>query len=289
MTECSDTQERFDSDVAKIYSDLCISLNQPDTVLVRVTLPNNAILSTNFKLLDTFLDVKRYILPALQPTIVSIQQIRCVVYDGYRQLEASDHTLLKQHWNKCPIQVLVNIEHHEDVENISHVPITISWQNAIHPEHGNILDTNVIMPKHVLGYRDKKNGKFYKNAMVQTLSKMAEFDSQNNSLAIQTTQTQDATTEVVVECSTQTQTLKILRKLNIVRELSKRHTFYSNPIDDRDKYARVIQRSVRLWMTRKKLENMLKYYYFLKQITHNEEKNLKNIIYAEHRRTVINL
>lgn len=46
---------------------------------------------------------------------------------------------------------------------------------------------------------------------------------------------------------------------------------------------------MRMWMSRIKFERMLKYYYFLKQVMYNEEKNLKNIIYIDQQRTIIKL
>lgn len=289
MTEYS-IQENFGSDTVKISSDLCISLNQSDSVLVHVTLPNNETLSTKFALWNTILDVKRYILPALQPTIVNIQQIKCVLYDGNQQFEAYDHTFLKYYSDDCSVQVWVNIEHYEDIINSPHVPNTTTQKNAVHPDQGNILDTNVIMPKHTLGYRNKKTGKFYINTMVQTSSKPTDLDRQNiNSLAIQTISTQDATTEVLVECGTQTQPINVLRSLNIVQEISYRQKMYPDLIEYRDKYARIIQKSVRTWIARKKFENMLKYYYYLKQPTHDEEKNLKNVVYVEYRKAILDL
>lgn len=283
MTE--DSIQRFDSGIVKISSNLCIPLRQSDYVLVRVTLPNNDTLSINFALWNTILDVKRYILPALRSKIENIQQIRCVLYDGHQDIETNDHTLLKYYWDNCPLQILVNIEHHEDIETTSPAPNTKAQQNAVHPEQGNILDTNRIMPKHALGYRNKKTGKFYKNTMVQTSSKPTDFDRQNsNSLAIQTTPTRDASTEVLVECGTQTQSINTLRSLNIVREISG-HKIYSKPIENR--YTRVIQKLMRIWMAR--LENMLKCNHYQKKPIHNEEKNFKNVIYDEYRKTILNL
>lgn len=44
-----------------------------------------------------------------------------------------------------------------------------------------------------------------------------------------------------------------------------------------------------MWLARKKFERMLKHYYYLVQITHHEEKNLKNVIFAERQRTILNL
>lgn len=58
---------------------------------------------------------------------------------------------------------------------------------------------------------------------------------------------------------------------------------------DQDKYANIIQKTIRMWINRKKFERMLKYYYYLKQLRCNEEKNLKNVIYAEQQRTMVNL
>lgn len=290
MTKYS-IQENFDSDTVNISSDLCVPLSQSNSVLVHVKLLNNETLSTKFALWNTILDVKRYILPALQPKIVSILQIKCVLYDGNQQFEAHDHTLLKNYSdNNYPLQVWVNIEHHEAIKNAPHVPNFTAKKNAVHPDQGNILDTNVIIPKHTIGYRNKKTGKLYKNTVVQTSIKPTNFNRENiNSLAIQTIQTKDATTEVLVECGTQTQPMNVLRSLNIVREISYGHKMYSSPIENRDKYARIIQKSVRTWIHRTKFENMLKYYYYLKQPTHEKEKNLKNEIFVEYRKAVLDL
>lgn len=288
MTEYS-TRENIDGDTVKIYSDLCIPLSQSDSVLVDITLPNNDTLLTEFAVWNTILDVKRYILLVLQSKIENIQQIKCVLYDGNEQFEAYDHTLLKYYSNDCPLRVQVNIEHHGDIKNVPQVPNTISQKNAVHPDQGNILDTNIMITKHTLGYRNKKTGKNYKNTGVQISSKPNNLDCQNiNSLAIQTISTQDATTEVLVECGTQTQSMNILQSLNIVREISCHHKIDWNPIENLDKYARIIQKSMRTWIARKKFENMLKYYYYLQQPIHNEEKNFKNVIYDEHRKTILN-
>lgn len=56
-----------------------------------------------------------------------------------------------------------------------------------------------------------------------------------------------------------------------------------------DKYARIIQKSVRLWLTRKKFNRILEYYYHKKQLTCDEEKNLKNIIKFEQSQNKLNL
>lgn len=57
-----------------------------------------------------------------------------------------------------------------------------------------------------------------------------------------------------------------------------------------DKYALVIQKSMRKWMTRKKIERMLKYYNYLKQIRIcNEENTLKSVMYTRQKQTLINL
>ena len=63
----------------------------------------------------------------------------------------------------------------------------------------------------------------------------------------------------------------------------------TNRIKNLDKYARIIQKSVRLWITRKKFEHMLEYYYYKKQLTNDEEKNLKNIIKFEQTQNKLNL
>jgi len=210
----------------KIYSDLCISPNQYVSVPVQVTLPDNNTLSTNFALSDTILDVKRFILPALQPKIENIQQIKCVMHEGQQVYETSDCIVLKQKWKNCPIQISVNIIHHQDIKQISQEP-NAEAQPILHPKYGNILDTNVTMPKHTTGYRDKNTGKLYRNTIVQTISEDVDFDSQyyknKISIPIQTIQTKDENTESVVEFGTQTQSMDILRSLNVIREISNHH------------------------------------------------------------------
>jgi len=203
----------------KMYSDLCISPNQYVSIPVQVTLPDNNTLSTNFALSDTILEVKRFILPALQPKIENIQQIKCVMHEGQKVYEASDCIVLKQKWNNCPIQISVSIMHHQE-PNTSAQPI-------LHPEYGNILDTNVTIPKYTTGYRDKKTGKLYRNTIVQTVSENIDYDTQyyknKISMPIQTIQTKNENTESVVEFGTQTQSMDILRSLNIIREISNHH------------------------------------------------------------------
>jgi len=56
-----------------------------------------------------------------------------------------------------------------------------------------------------------------------------------------------------------------------------------------DKYARIIQKSVRLWITRKKFNRLLEYYYYKKQLTYEYEKNLINIIRFEQLQNKLNL
>lgn len=211
----------INKDVTKMYSDLCIPLNQPDSIPVQVTIQNNTILSTNFDLSDTIFEIKHYILPLLQPKIKNIQQIKCIMYYGNQQFEANDHVILKSFWNNCPIQILVRIEHPNlDNENI----LDATQHNTIHPEHGKVLDTNATMPMHVTGYLNQKTSKLYKNTMMQTVYETTDLNSQNNknkiSLAIQTTQTQSVTTEVVKEIGNQTITINFLQSLNIMKEIS---------------------------------------------------------------------
>lgn len=216
----------IDKDI-KMYSNLSIPPNQYASIPVQVTLPNNNTLSTNFALSDTILEVKRFILPALQPKIENIQQIKCVMHEEHKVFETNDYTVLKQKWNNSPIQISVSIEHHEDIEKTSNEPndSDTSAQFIIHPEYGNILDTNAMIPKHVTGYKNKNTGKLYRNTIVQTVSENIDFDSQyyenKMSMAIQTIQTKDATTESIVEFGTQTESMDVLRSLNVIREISK--------------------------------------------------------------------
>lgn len=223
MIEISTSEHvNIDGD-SKMYSDLCISPNQYISIPVQVTLPNNNTLSTNFALSDTIFDVKRFILPALQPKIENIQQIKCVMHEGHEVYEINDCTVLKQKWNNCPIQISVSIQHHVDIEKIYQEP-DASAQPMTHPEYGNIIDTNATMPKHTAGYRNKNTGRLYRNTIVQTVSEDIDFDSRyyknNISISIQTIQTKDGNTETVVECGTQTESMDILRSLNVIREIS---------------------------------------------------------------------
>ncbi|XP_026821928.1 IQ and ubiquitin-like domain-containing protein [Rhopalosiphum maidis] len=291
MTEITNSKHvNIDRD-SNIYSDLSIPANQYASIPVQVTLPNNNILSTNFALSDTILEVKRFILPALQPKIENIQQIKCVMYEEDKVFETDDYTVLKQKWKNCPIQISVSIEHHENIEKIPNESNT-SAQPLIHPKYGNILDTNATVPKYIIGYKNKNTGKLYRNTTVQTVFENIEFDSQyfenKMSMAIQTIQTNDATTESMVEFCTQTESMDVLRSLSVMKEIS-----ITNKIKDRikdlDKYARIIQKSVRLWITRKKFEHMLEYYYYKKQLMCDEEKNLKNIIKSEKLLNKLNL
>jgi len=209
-----------------MYLDLCIPPNHSVFIPVQVTLPNNNTLSTNFALTDTILDVKQLILPALEPKIKNLHQIKCVIYEGHKVFETNDQTVLKQKWNKGPIQILVSIEHHEDIEKIHHQP-NASAQLIIDPEYGNIFHTNATMPKHTVGYRNKNTGKLYRNTIVQTGSEKTDLDSQyyknKYSMAIQTIQTKDATTESVVGFGTQTEPMDVLRSLNVIKEISNHH------------------------------------------------------------------
>ncbi|CAH1716071.1 IQ and ubiquitin-like domain-containing protein [Aphis gossypii] len=286
-----------DKDI-KMYSNLSIPPNQYASIPVQVKLPNNNTLSTNFALSDTILEVKRFILPALQPKIENIQQIKCVMHDEHKVFETNDYTVLKQKWNNSPIQISVSIKHHEDIEKISNEPNAsgTSAQLIIHPEYGNILDTNAMIPKQVTGYKNKNTGKLYRNTIVQTVSENIDIDSQyyenKMSIAIQTIQTKDATTESIVEFGTQTESMDVLRSLNVIREITPRQSVILpdvNRIKDLDKYARVIQKSVRLWISRKKFKRILEYYYYKKKLTCDEEKNLKNIIKFEQSQNKLNL
>lgn len=208
---------------SKMYSDLCISPNQYISIPVQVTLPNNNTLSSNFAFSDTILDVKRFILPTLQPKIENIQQIKCVMHEGHEVYETNDCTVLKHKWNNCPIQISVSIKHHVDIENIYQEP-NASAQHMTHPEYGNILDTNATIPKHTVGYRNKITGRLYRNTIVQTVSEDIDVDSRyyknKISISIQTIQSKDGNTESVVECGTQTESMDILRSLNVIREIS---------------------------------------------------------------------
>lgn len=205
------------------YKGLCIPPNQPDSVNVQIILPNNTY-TRNFALWDTILDIKHYILRALQPKIDNIQQIECVIQYSHKQKEVNDHTELKNIWNNCPIQILVNIKHCEDIKKIYHSSNNTEQHNAIHPEHGNVLDTNAIIPWPASGYKNKKTGKIYKNVTVQTVLETLNSNNQYNenkkSLSIQTYQIHDATTEVFVEIGTQSEPINILQTLNIISEKS---------------------------------------------------------------------
>lgn len=66
-------------------------------------------------------------------------------------------------------------------------------------------------------------------------------------------------------------------------------SYKSNTILNYDKHAYILQKSVRKWLARIKFERMLEYYYFLKQAKYDEEKKLKNTIYTEQQRMIINL
>lgn len=217
--ECSDINN---SNIQKMYSNLCILPNQPDSIHVRVTLPNNDILLAYFALWDTILDMKYYILPALQPTIKNIQQIKCIMNDGCQQAEASNHTLLKHFWNNNFIRVHINIENCNEKTN------SVIQHDKVCPDYGNnTLDTNITISKKTMGYRNKKTGKLYKNTMIQTEPKISDYNvcsnENKNSLAIQTFQTGDSTTECVVEFGTQTEIISVLQPLNAIREIGNNH------------------------------------------------------------------
>lgn len=215
---------KTEKDQQTMYSEFCISPNQPDSIRVQVTLPNNKTMSTDFAVWDTILNVKSYILPALQPEIENIQQIKCIVNDGHQQMETSDHTVLKHIWNNCPIKVLISIEQpRDDVKKILQMSSSTVQHVTVHPEYGNLLDTNAVIPKHPVGYRNRKTGKLYRNTSAQTSPH--EFDSKSvNTLEIQTIQTRDVTSEVdAVEFGTQTKTLDALQSLNIMKTISNYH------------------------------------------------------------------
>lgn len=220
MTEDS-SSIAIDRRIINMYSDLCIPPNQPDSISVQIIMLNKDNFTVNFALWTTILDVKHYILPILQPKIGNKQQIRCTMYDENHQLfEAGDHTVIKHFWNNCPVKVFVSMESHQE-----ELPFGSNARHeAIHPEYGNVLDTNVSIQKRTVGYRNIKTGKVFKNIYVQTASEPTGFESQNtktkNSLAIQTTQTQDVSTESVVEFGTQTETMNVIRSLNIIRKIS---------------------------------------------------------------------
>ncbi|VVC38401.1 IQ motif, EF-hand binding site [Cinara cedri] len=277
-----------DADKAEEYSKLCIPPNQPQCIRVQITLPSNNILSTNFALWDTILDVKHYILPEIQPKIKNIQQIKCVVYNTHQLFEVSNHTLLKHYWNKFPLNILVSIENHEDIKETPNIQNNTT-HHVVHPEYGNILDTNLIMPRRTLGYRNKKNGILYKNATIQTVPENTNNQSIGNkiSLAIQTTEKQDTSTDRVIDFGTQTETINVLRRLNVLKELTTRQNTILE--ENFGKYARVIQKFVRSWMTRKKFERMLQYYNHLKQLTLDEEKTMKTLICTRQKQALINL
>lgn len=63
----------------------------------------------------------------------------------------------------------------------------------------------------------------------------------------------------------------------------------TNRIKKLDKYARIIQKSVRLWIARKKFNRIMEYYYYKKQLTCDEENNLKNFIRFEQSQNKLNL
>lgn len=203
-------------DVAEMYSDLCVPSNRPDYIRVEVTLPNNDVLLTYFAFWDTILDVKYSILPALQPKIENIQQIKCVVCDGCQQFEVSNHTQLKSLWNNYIISIIINIEHYENVSNTK-------VKNG--EDKSQQRDAYATVPKQISGYRNKKTGKFFKNTVVQTMCQRPELncfnDKKRNSLATQTIQTSDATTEGVVEFGVQTEPIKALRSINIIGKIGK--------------------------------------------------------------------
>lgn len=225
MEECTLKPINIDRDIAQLYSNLYIPSNQQQCISVQITLPNNNILITNFALWDTILNVKNYILPLLQPEIKNILQIMFVVYYSHQQFEVSNHILLKDYWNNSSIELFVSIGSHKNIEVTPNSSNGGTQYYVVHPEFKNVLDTNLIMPRHILGYRNTKNGKLYKNTAVQTVTEKADNQNIENtiSLAIQTTKTHDTSTEGVVEFGTQTETINDFRRLNIIKELSKHH------------------------------------------------------------------
>lgn len=84
---------------------------------------------------------------------------------------------------------------------------------------------NIKMLKYVAGYKDERTGKLYRNTAVQTLAETSADLSKYKdkiSLAIQTCQTRNATTNVMgVDFGTQTETINVLRSLNCVGEIGK--------------------------------------------------------------------
>lgn len=206
------------------YIDLCIPPDKPDSICIQITLPNNTF-TRNFATWDTILDVKHYILRALQPKIDNIQQIQCVLQYSYKQYKVNDHTVLKQIWNNCPIQILVNIEHWEDIKQISHSSNSTEQYKTVHPEQGNVFDTNAVIPWPGVGYKNNITGKIYKNVTAQTLNNKKQYNKNRNTIGIQTFHTHDATTEVLVDVGTQSESINILQNLNIVNEKSNYHNW----------------------------------------------------------------
>lgn len=202
-----------------MYTDLCVPLNQLDSICVQVILPNNNVLMANFALWDTILDVKYYILSALQPTIENAQHIKCLIFNTHQQFEASNHMLLKNVWNNCCIKIMIKITRYRDMlKDIK------NQDNMMYLKYENVNNIN-FMPKKTLGYRNKTTGKLYTNSMVQTISKTPNLESKNkNSLSIQTIRTSDATTENSVEFGTQTEAISELQALNNTKEISKNQT-----------------------------------------------------------------
>lgn len=232
-TAMEDSEVKYnytDKDYIKKYLDLCIPPNQPEFIPIHLTLPNNNILSANFTLWDTILEVKHYILSTLQPKIDNTQQIRCFMFDDeHQKFEVKNHAILKYYWNECPIKMFVNIKYYEDSENnVPRVLNNTSTQYLILRDHENVLDTNATMPKDVIGYKNERTGKIYRNTMVQTAISETFADLSDNkykiSLAVQTLQTREATTSIIGDdFGTQTETMNVLRSMNCIKEISNYH------------------------------------------------------------------
>lgn len=193
---------------------------------VHLTLPDNSTVSANFPFFDTILEVKHYISRVLRPKVENVQRIRCLMFDDEHQpFEVYDHTELKYYWNKCPIKVVVNVKRHGDnSENVPGVLNNASAQLQSCRKHGNILDTNVVMPKNVVGYKNKRTGKHYRNAAVQTVSETCANLSCNKnkkSSAVQTFETREATNNAMYNIGVQVETTSVTFSSSILREISK--------------------------------------------------------------------
>lgn len=62
-----------------------------------------------------------------------------------------------------------------------------------------------------------------------------------------------------------------------------------DPAENQDVHVRIIQKYWRRWSARRKFERMLAYCTHIKQMTLDEERNLKHVVYAERQRAIINL